>query len=221
MPRKPRSQKEINQIKLHILNEALILVVKDGYENLTMRKLASRLGIAAKTIYNYFSSKEEIYIQIRMDGFSKLYEVLEVESQNAPTPLQRLHRASHAWVNFGIENPNYYDIMFTFFTPKARDFFGTELEPEAQIELANAFKVRDYLLSVIEEVSSAYSVFTNGDQTKRLLQWITAMHGIVSLHNSTILSYLDDNPTDAIEDVVHLHLYGIIGVKLSEQLHDI
>jgi len=219
MPRNPRPQIEISKIQQQIIKEARDIVVKDGYDKLTMRKLGSRLGIAAKTIYNYYSSKEEIYIKIRMDGFSKLYNCLQLEAEKANTPLQKLHRISHAWVNFGIANRNYYDIMFTFFTPKARDFLGSELEEEAMVELAQAFEVRDLILNLFSELSSEYSVFQNGNLLQKVMQWVTAVHGVVSLYNSTILSYLDDKPEDAIENLVHLHLYGVVGVKLSESLH--
>lgn len=42
-----------------------------------MRKIASRLGFTATTIYNYYNNKDEINLMIRIKGFEKLYDMLK------------------------------------------------------------------------------------------------------------------------------------------------
>ena len=54
MPRVARNQDEIDEIKDSILDGALSIIIEEGYDSFTMRKLGSALGCAAKTIYNYF-----------------------------------------------------------------------------------------------------------------------------------------------------------------------
>ena len=80
MPKAARSQEEINEVRLKILGEALNLISQHGYEGFSMRKLGQRLGIAAKTIYNYFESKDEIYLHVLTRGFELMYEELTGKS---------------------------------------------------------------------------------------------------------------------------------------------
>jgi len=60
MPRTPRKPEEIEEEKQRILDEALNIIAESGYSGLTMRGLGQRLGMAAKTIYNYFQNKDEV-----------------------------------------------------------------------------------------------------------------------------------------------------------------
>jgi len=55
MPKNRRSSEEINAIRENIMNHALELIILEGYDDFSMRKLGARLNIAAKTIYNYNS----------------------------------------------------------------------------------------------------------------------------------------------------------------------
>jgi AcrR family transcriptional regulator len=59
VPRTPRRPEEIEAEKQRILGEALKIITESGYQGLTMRGLGQRLGMAAKTIYNYFQNKDE------------------------------------------------------------------------------------------------------------------------------------------------------------------
>jgi AcrR family transcriptional regulator len=63
MPKAPRKPEEVEAERQRILAEALSIIAESGYEGLTMRRLGQRLGVAAKTIYNYFESKDEVYLQ--------------------------------------------------------------------------------------------------------------------------------------------------------------
>ncbi|MFC5451811.1 TetR/AcrR family transcriptional regulator [Paenibacillus aestuarii] len=47
-------------VKIRILNEAAALFGSKGYRNVTLSELATRLGMSKKTLYQYFSGKEEI-----------------------------------------------------------------------------------------------------------------------------------------------------------------
>ena len=69
-----------------ILRHALALIVQDGFQGFSMRKLAARLGIAAKTIYNFFRNQDELYLCILIKGFEQLYAAFEAAVRAAGHP---------------------------------------------------------------------------------------------------------------------------------------
>lgn len=49
-----------HETKEEIFNQALLLISKYGYENVSMRDIAEAVGIRASSIYNHFPNKEQI-----------------------------------------------------------------------------------------------------------------------------------------------------------------
>ncbi len=80
MPKAAWTRDKINNTKEKILDVALKLIIEEGFNKLSMRKIAARLGITAANIYNYYSSKDEINLMIRVRGFEMLFSMLSKES---------------------------------------------------------------------------------------------------------------------------------------------
>jgi AcrR family transcriptional regulator len=72
MPKASRTKQEIELIRDMILDTALQLIIDGGFSSLSMRRIASRLGITATTIYNYVSCKDELNLLIRMRALHAL-----------------------------------------------------------------------------------------------------------------------------------------------------
>ena len=113
MPKKPRTEKEVNQVREEILGHALDIIQERGMQGLTMRRLASRLGVRAVTIYNYYESKDHLYLAILIKGFQMLYEQCVAAYNSETDPLAGFRAVTRAYLKFGIENANFYNIMFT------------------------------------------------------------------------------------------------------------
>lgn len=71
MPKPKRTPEEIEAVKNEILAHAIQLLIQEGYRGFSMRKLAARLEIAAKTIYNY--SKTKLFDPFRKISTLHLY----------------------------------------------------------------------------------------------------------------------------------------------------
>jgi AcrR family transcriptional regulator len=89
----------IHERRKRILREARLMVLEVGYENFNIRELAVRAGVALKTLYNAFDSKESIIacsiigyaqefsdnIRLKNDEFTlrgKLERLIKVHSRN-------------------------------------------------------------------------------------------------------------------------------------------
>ncbi len=201
MSRIKRSTDELEAIRREIMGQALELIVAEGYEGFSMRKLAARLGIAAKTIYNFFRDKDELYIAVLSQGFEQLLAHHESAVEHLVEPVERLRAAIRSFVEFGLEQANVYNIMFTWNVPKYYDYVGTEMEPAARLELDTAMKYTESLSGCIAACASpSLAVSETAIRHELILVW-SAMHGFVAGVNNTLLLYLTSDPA-SLKDLV-------------------
>lgn len=183
MARAARNKEEIEKTKDHILDQALEIIANEGYDSLSMRKLGDRLGCAAKTIYNYFSSKEEIYIRVLTRGFEMLNAQAEAALEGITDPLEKLRVLSTVYIRFGMENANYYNIMFNWDVPKYTDYIDTVLEPVAREEKEVAFYFARMAEEALAEILKGAKDWEEQIPLQVIRLW-SGLHGLVSLYNS-------------------------------------
>ncbi|MDV7401519.1 helix-turn-helix domain-containing protein, partial [Arthrospira platensis SPKY1] len=76
-PMRPvRPRQEVEALKQNILNTALKIITQEGFDSLTMRRLGRELGMTAPNLYNYYRSKDEIYMTLMLQGFMQLKQAL-------------------------------------------------------------------------------------------------------------------------------------------------
>lgn len=194
MSRTPRSPDEIEAFREEIMSHALDLIVRCGYDGFSMRKLAGRLGIAAKTIYNYFHNKDEIYLCLLIKGFEQLYADFESAITNYKDPLKRLSSTIRAYVDFGLENDNIYNLMFTWHVPKYNDYIGTPMEQVAHTELTTALKCADFFMDRIRACLEDDPAVNEDDIRTEMIQIWSHMHGYIAGINNTLLNYMHEKP---------------------------
>ena len=96
-----------------ILDTARHLLVKEGYQNLSMRKIADAIGYSATSIYLHFDSKDALLHSLIHEGMMQLQENLGATAAQFPdAPLRRLRALCRCFIDFGLDNPEYYEIMF-------------------------------------------------------------------------------------------------------------
>ncbi|MBN1532720.1 MAG: TetR/AcrR family transcriptional regulator [Spirochaetes bacterium] len=192
MPKVPRTVEEINNVKERILDTALRLIIEEGFPRLSMRKIASRLGITATTIYNYFASKDELYFMIRIHGFELLYSSFEEAYEENGEPRERLRAMIGRYVRFGIDYPDYYDVMFLNRTvPKYLECVGTPLEPVASRDLEMGLKTLSVAVRVLKELNEGDREFDDDEGRFRAIQLWCDMNGIIALRNSRLLNEVE------------------------------
>jgi len=198
MVRKTRSPEEIQKIKDNIIEEALTLIHEVGFNNMSMRKLAGRVGMSATNLYYYYANQDEIYLNIQIRGFTLLYEIFEKIYYFEQEPVSALQKMASAYLNFGFNNSDYYRIMLNSDTPRYTEYIGTEIEPIALVDKEISLNVIDITAKVIKDISKNNPSVT-ADEANFLAKqlWIT-LHGIVVLHNRDILQEVDDDPETLI-----------------------
>ena len=164
-----------------------------GEAGFSMRKLGSRLGVSAKTIYNYYQNKDELYLAILTRGFSELYDRFEKAFSNYTDPMARLKQMGREYLDFGLEQANLYNLMFTWHVPKFKDYVGTPMEPAARTELETALTVSDIFIKAIMAAAGDNGMTEETARFHMISIW-SQMHGFIAGINNTLLDYMHEDP---------------------------
>jgi len=110
---KERQGREREAIRRAILDAARDLFVRDGYQNVSIRKIAERIEYSPAAIYSYFPSKDDIFFALAEEGFRLLFSYgLEAPGDAAREPLGRLRAMFLRYYEFSKEHPEYFALMF-------------------------------------------------------------------------------------------------------------
>jgi AcrR family transcriptional regulator len=124
MPSLDRRTRERLALHDKILDAARDLFVREGYEAVSMRRIAEAIEYTAPTIYTHFKDKAELLRTLCRKDFGALSEGLVALNQ-IEDPVRRIVALGHAYIRFAVEHPHHY--RFMFMTP-----LPPEVEPEAE-----------------------------------------------------------------------------------------
>ena len=74
---KERREREKSEVRDKILDAARELFIAEGYEGVSMRKVADKIEYTPTTIYGYFEDKEDLFRQLCHEDFARLAEVFQ------------------------------------------------------------------------------------------------------------------------------------------------
>ena len=91
---------------------ALKIFVKEGLENLTMRRLAKELGISAMTAYNYFEDRNEIVQEVLDRAYDEFASSQKGAIDHFAEPMENLMKLDEAYFQFAMDHPLQYSALF-------------------------------------------------------------------------------------------------------------
>lgn len=108
-----RRERLKHELREEVLTAARDMFVRDGYDSVSMRKVADRVGVAPGTIYHYFEDKDAILAAICEETFARLDKRMEaLRDDSSGDPLARLRRGGRVYVQFGLDHPQHYFLTF-------------------------------------------------------------------------------------------------------------
>jgi AcrR family transcriptional regulator len=103
-------------LRNEILDAARALFVEEGYEGVSMRKVAQRIEYSPTTIYLHFKDKGELFQAICDEMFAKLSRKLEAQAKKAANeradPVESLREGLRTYAMFALKNPEHYTVTF-------------------------------------------------------------------------------------------------------------
>ena len=112
MGSKERIYRLKEQTRVNILDAAHDIVKDEGWQALSMRKIADKIEYTAPIIYEYYANKEAILLELTKKGYILLAESMK-EARDRHTDLAAQIEAMWlAYWNFAFEQKEYYQLMF-------------------------------------------------------------------------------------------------------------
>lgn len=107
-----RRAREKEELRQEILVAARDLFVTEGFENVSMRKIAEKIEYSPTTIYLYFQDKTDLLDAMCEETLILMHEGLEEVRRIHTDPLDRMRFGLRTYIEFGLEHPNDYRVSF-------------------------------------------------------------------------------------------------------------
>lgn len=168
-----RRQRESADTRQRIVDAARDLFVQRGYEATSMRAIAERIEYTPTAIYHHFANKETLLTELCAQDFATLATAFQRVAR-VEDPVERLIRIGETYVDFALEHPMHYQLMFMTVRPVAEKPPILNGDPG---EDAYAF-----LRTTVQEAIGQGRFLPEYDDAEQVAQmlWSTA-HGLVSL----------------------------------------
>jgi AcrR family transcriptional regulator len=125
-----RRQRLKDETRINILDAALRIVKEEGWEALSLRKIADAIEYTAPIIYDYFENKKAILLELTRIGFLKLERLLQKVIDKGHSSGEVIIQMWLAYWSFAFEEIDLYKLMFGVDTHCANDQFKI---PESEL----------------------------------------------------------------------------------------
>src|SRR5262249_41572154 len=112
---KERQERDREAVRRAILDAARELFVAEGFQNVSIRKIAERIEYSPAAIYSYFPRKDDIFFALAEEGFRLLGDPSKGDRRGqlaALAPLQRIPAGFLRVYEVSREHPQYFALMF-------------------------------------------------------------------------------------------------------------
>jgi AcrR family transcriptional regulator len=155
-------------LRQQILDAARELFVQQGYDAVSMRRIAARIEYSPTAIYLHFPDKQSILTALCDETFEKLSMRLATHFTQVTDPLSRLRDGLCLYVEFGLAHPHHYTVSFLI---KARD---VRTEPTA------GHRAFAFLQAAVAGAMATGAIRAGDVETTSQSLW-AACHGLVAL----------------------------------------
>ena len=199
MGTKARRAREKERLRQQILVAARELFVNEGYDNLSMRKIANKIEYSPTTIYLYFKDKADLLNSVCQETLLNLLNTLEQLKREKSDPIETLRKSGQAYVEFGLKYPQDYKLTFVI-RPQFQKGLGLE-------EGSVGEKVFNYLREMVSECIQQKKFREMDIETTGQVLW-SAVHGVTLL----LIDFPDFPWTEKdklIDTVIHTTIEGL------------
>lgn len=101
-------------LKKALLEETVRILREEGEEALSLRRLATSLGVSRTAPYNHYENKESLLCVVAEEGFRRFNLAMESVHKNKryPDGQAMMLAAVSAYIAFARDNKEYYDLMY-------------------------------------------------------------------------------------------------------------
>ncbi len=179
------SIREKDDIRIRILDTAWQMVKDEGWQSLSIRKIAAAVDYSIPVIYDHFENKEAILFEFAKQGFHLLMKNIQKAVEKTADPAEQLKKIADAYWKFATKQKEYYQLMY------GMGMVGCEIE--------KCFPERaDFRAMVMNPIKTLIAKGNNPEDNP-FLKYFTfwsILHGLISIRN------LDTNVSEHINKMV-------------------
>jgi AcrR family transcriptional regulator len=174
---KQRREREKSETRDKILDAARELFVTEGFEGVSMRKVAEKIEYSPTAIYVHFADKQELFRELCHQDYARLAEVFQ-SSAMSTDPVERLKQIGAIYIDFGTRYPNHY--RFMFMTPHpAQEPDEADREMMGNPEM-DAYAFLKWAVQQAIDAGCFREELTDAELISQTL-W-ASVHGVIALH---------------------------------------
>lgn len=166
-----RKIRQKEEVRTSILSAAWKLVAQEGWQALSIRKIADAIEYSVPVIYDHFQNKEAILQEFTSRGFRLLTADLEKSKSLILDPARQLEAMAYAYWEFAFRNKEYYQLMYGLGMPTC----------EAMREMPELKVFSETILQPIRALIDS-SKNKKTDEKLKLQTFWSMLHGLISIN---------------------------------------
>ena len=107
-----RKMRQKEEVRASILDSAWEMVLAEGWQSLSIRKIADAIEYSVPVIYTHFENKDAILLEFNRKGFKLLSDILAKSKARESNPAEQIRAMGRAYWDFAFSNKEYYQLMF-------------------------------------------------------------------------------------------------------------
>jgi AcrR family transcriptional regulator len=206
-----RKLRQKEEVRASILDTAWELVVTEGWQSFSIRKIADAIEYSVPVIYSHFENKDAILLEFNKKGFQLLSETLAAAKAGKSNPADEIRAMGRAYWDFAFANKEYYQLMFGLGIPTC--------ETASKIPAMQDFNkvVTSSIVAMVQEGKPMPF-----DPFLKYQSFWSMLHGLVSINMSSLTNMAGNDPEHehaklpqkVLEDVLCSFIRGI---QMAEQ----
>ena len=185
-----RSIKQKEEVRESILNAAREIVLSEGWQAVSIRKIADAIGYSLPVVYTHFESKDAILEEFVKLGFSLLTEAVAIAKGKSKLPEQQLTDMAITYFEFAFDKREYYQMMFGLGMPSC--------ERVKQIsEIGNFGSI------VIDTIQNIHPPLNNQEKVRlKFHTFWSILHGLTAINMSNMTATSGEMQQLVLQDAV-------------------
>jgi AcrR family transcriptional regulator len=171
-PRARRGEGDLLRGQILAAAERLLIATGDE-EAVSIRAVADAVGVTPPAIYLHFADKRELIFEVCAASFDELDRLSEKAAALSADPVESLRLRGRAYVQFGIDHPEQYRVLFMRRPAATADVFDNK-----RMRTAACF---DHLVDAVRGVIDARALPAKSDPFVVAVELWVLVHGITSL----------------------------------------
>ena len=199
-----RKQRQKDEVRASILATAWEMVITEGWQSFSIRKIADAIEYSVPVIYSHFENKDAILLEFNRKGFQLLAETLAQAKAGESDPASQIRAMGRAYWDFAFQNKEYYQLMFGLGIPTC--------ETATRIPALTAFA--EVIIGSIKAMVAPGKQPSFDPWLKYQSFW-SMLHGLVSINMTSLSGGEKANsphpllPQQVLEDVMCSFIRGI------------